>query len=150
MVQKVYTRPEYLDADVVRFQNNKEKWIAFVGLDEETKTPHEIFTGILDEDNGIGIPNSITCGRLRRVVGENEKKRYDFEFTNRAGLKSTLCGVDTIFNSVYWNYGKFLSAVLRSRLPIAEVVSLLGGLNFENEEERFWVTGVQKVLKRYL
>ena len=135
----VETRPVVLEADVVRFQNNKEKWVALIGLLDGY--PYEIFTGLQDDDEGIFIPKSVTTGRIIKNTDENGGKRYDFQFENKRGYKMTIEGLSEKFNKEYWNYAKLISGVLRYRMPIDTVVKLVGSLHSDNANSTTWTTG---------
>ena len=140
-------RPRTLDCDVVRFQNKKEKWVAFVGL--LNGHPYEIFTGVLDDEDGLVLPKSCVKGQIIKNVDDEGNKRYDFQFTNKRGYKTTVEGLSEKFNKEYWNYAKLISGVLRYRMPLTNVVKLVGSLQLENENINTWTSGVAKVLKRY-
>ena len=144
----VSTRPRELDADVVKFQNNREKWIAFVGL--LNGRPYEIFTGLQDDDEGILLPKSVTCGRIIKNVDEDGTKRYDFQFENKRGYKTTIEGLSEKFNKEYWNYAKLISGVLRYRMPIEQVIKLVGSLQLNSESINTWKNGVERALKKYI
>ena len=141
-------RPMELEADVVRFQNNKEKWIAFIGLADGR--PYEIFTGIADDDEGIFCPKSITRGKIIKAFDENGNKRYDFQFINRRGLKTTIEGLSDKFNPEYWNYAKLISGVLRYGMPIDQVIKLVNGLELDSQSINTWKMGVERALKKYI
>ena len=143
-----HKRPLELDADVVRFQNNKEKWIAFIGLIDGK--PYEIFTGIADDDEGIFCPKSVSKGKIIKVIDENGQKRYDFQFVNKRGFKTTIEGLSEKFNPEFWNYAKLISGVLRYRMPIAQVLKLVGSLELDNQSINTWKVGVERALKKYL
>ena len=143
-----HKRPIELDADVVRFQNNKEKWIAFIGLIDGK--PCEIFTGIADDDEGIFCPKSVSKGKIIKVIDENGQKRYDFQFVNKRGFKTTIEGLSEKFNPEFWNYAKLISGVLRYRMPIAQVLKLVGSLELDNQSINTWKVGVERALKKYL
>ena len=143
-----HKRPFELDADVVRFQNNKEKWIAFIGLIDGK--PYEIFTGIADDDEGIFCPKSVSKGKIIKVIDENGQKRYDFQFVNKRGFKTTIEGLSEKFNPEFWNYAKLISGVLRYRMPIAQVLKLVGSLELDNQSINTWKVGVERALKKYL
>ncbi len=143
-----HKRPIELDADVVRFQNNKEKWIAFIGLIDGK--PYEIFTGIADDDEGIFCPKSVIKGKIIKVIDENGQKRYDFQFVNKRGFKTTIEGLSEKFNPEFWNYAKLISGVLRYRMPIAQVLKLVGSLELDNQSINTWKVGVERALKKYL
>ena len=144
----VETRPTVLEADVVRFQNNKEKWVALVGLLDGH--PYEIFTGLQDDDEGIFIPKSVVSGRIIKNVDENGNKRYDFQFENKRGYKMTIEGLSEKFNKEYWNYAKLISGVLRYRMPIEQVIKLVSSLQLDSENINTWKNGVERALKKYI
>ncbi len=144
----VEVRPRILEADVVRFQNNKEKWVAFVGLLDGH--PYEIFTGLQDDDEGILLPKSVTSGRIIKNVDEDGNKRYDFQFENKRGYKTTIEGLSEKFNKEYWNYAKLISGVLRYRMPIEQVIKLVGSLQLNSENINTWKNGVERALKKYI
>ncbi len=139
-------RPRVLEADVVRFQNNKDKWVAFVGLLDGY--PYEIFTGLQDDDEGIVLPKSVTRGRIIKNYDENGVKRYDFQFENKRGYKMTVEGLSERFNKEYWNYAKLISGVLRYRLPIEQVIKLVNSLQLDSENINTWKNGVSRALKK--
>ena len=144
----VIKRPIELEADVVRFQNNREKWIAFVGLLDGK--PYEIFTGITDDDEGIFCPKSVTHGKIIKAMDEKGNKRYDFQFVNKRGYKTTIEGLSEKFNPEYWNYAKLISGVLRYGMPIDQVLKLVGGLELDSQSINTWKMGVERALKKYL
>lgn len=144
----VTVRPKVLEADVVRFQNNKEKWVAFVGLMDGH--PYEIFTGLQDDDEGILLPKSVTAGCIIKNVDEDGTKRYDFQFKNKRGYKTTIEGLSEKFNKEYWNYAKLISGVLRYRMPIEQVINLVGSLQLDSENINTWKNGVERALKKYV
>lgn len=144
----VHKRPIELEADVVRFQNNKEKWIAFVGLLDGK--PYEIFTGLSDDEDGIFCPKSVTHGKIIKVVEPGGTKRYDFQFVNKRGYKTTIEGLSDKFNPEYWNYAKLISGVLRYGMPIDQVLKLVGGLELDSQSINTWKMGVERALKKYL
>ena len=146
--QVVETRPRVLEADVVRFQNNKEKWVAFVGLLDGR--PYEIFTGLQDDEEGILLPKSVTTGRIIKNYDEEGNKRYDFQFENTRGYKMTIEGLSEKFNKEYWNYAKLISGVLRYRMPIEQVIKLVGSLQLDSENINTWKNGVERALKKYV
>ncbi len=146
--QIVEVRPKVLQADVVRFQNNKEKWVAFVGLLDGL--PYEIFTGIMDEEEGILLPKSVVNGRIIKNYDENGNKRYDFQFETKRGYKMSIEGLSEKFNKEYWNYAKLISGVLRYRMPIAQVIKLVSSLQLDNENINTWKVGVERALKKYV
>ena len=139
------TRPQILECDVVRFQNNKEKWVAFVGLLDGR--PYEIFTGLQE---GIVLPKSVVKGRIIKNVNEDGTKRYDFQFENKKGYKTTVEGLSEKFNKEYWNYAKLISGVLRYRMPLDHVIKLVGSLQLESESINTWKNGVERALKKYI
>ncbi len=145
---QVLKRPIELDADVVRFQNNKEKWIAFVGLRDGK--PYEIFTGLADDEDGIFCPKSVTKGKIIKNVDADGNKRYDFQFINKRGYKTTIEGLSAKFNPEYWNYAKLISGVLRYGMPIDQVLKLVGGLELDSQSINTWKMGVERALKKYL
>src|SRR5574344_277506 len=144
----VEVRPKVLEADVVRFQNNKEKWVAFVGILDGH--PYEIFTGLQDDDEGISLPKSVTTGRIIKNIDENGNKRYDFQFENKRGYKTTIEGLSERFNKEYWNYAKLISGVLRWRMPIDRVIKLVDSLQLDSENINTWKNGVERALKKYV
>jgi ribonucleoside-diphosphate reductase alpha chain len=144
----VNTRPRELEADVIKFQNNKEKWIAFIGLLDNR--PYEIFTGLVDDEEGIMLPKNVTHGSIIKNYDENGKKHYDFQFKNKRGYKTTIEGLDEKFNPEYWNYAKLFSGVLRYGMPIDQVIKLVQGLDLKSETINTWKNGVERALKKYL
>lgn len=144
----IMKRPIVLEADVVRFQNNKEKWIAFIGLIDDR--PYEIFTGIADDEEGIFCPKSVTKGKIIKVVDEVGGKRYDFQFVNKRGFKTTIEGLSEKFNPEFWNYAKLISGVLRYGMPIEQVLKLVSSLELDNQSINTWKMGVERALKKYL
>ena len=144
----VEKRPDVLECDVVRFQNNKEKWVAFVGLLDGR--PYEIFTGLQDDEEGIMLPKSVTKGRIIKQINADGTKRYDFQFENKRGYKTTVEGLSEKFNPEYWNYAKLLSGVLRYRMPLDHVIRLVGQLSFQSETINTWKAGVERALKKYI
>lgn len=141
-------RPKELECDVVRFQNNKEKWVAFVGLLDGY--PYEIFTGLQDDDEGIVLPKSVTKGKIIKQKQEDGPSRYDFQFKNKRGYKTTVEGLSEKFNPEYWNYAKLISGVLRYRMPIDHVINLVGSLQLKDESINTWKNGVERALKKYV
>lgn len=141
-------RPIELEADVVRFQNNKEKWIAFVGL--VNGRPYEIFTGLADDEDGIFCPKSVNHGKIIKAVDANGNKHYDFQFINKRGYKTTIEGLSEKFNPEFWNYAKLISGVLRYGMPIDQVLKLVGGLELDSQSINTWKMGVERALKKYL
>ena len=146
--QHVGKRPIELEADVVRFQNNKEKWIAFVGLIDGR--PYEIFTGLADDDDGIFCPKSVTHGKIIKAIDDKGNKRYDFQFINKRGYKTTIEGLSDKFNPEYWNYAKLISGVLRYGMPIDQVLKLVNTLELDSQSINTWKMGVERALKKYL
>lgn len=145
-VQEV--RPRELDCDVVRFQNNREKWVAFVGLLDGY--PYEIFTGLQDDDEGIVLPKTVTKGKIIKQTNEDGSHRYDFQFENKRGYKTTVEGLSEKFNPEYWNYAKLISGVLRYRMPIDHVIKLVGSLQLNDQSINTWKNGVERALKKYV
>ena len=146
--EHVAKRPIELEADVVKFQNNKEKWIAFVGL--LNGRPYEIFTGLADDDEGIFCQKSVTKGKIIKAIDENGNKRYDFQFINKRGYKTTIEGLSDKFNPEFWNYAKLISGVLRYGMPIDQVLKLVSGLDLDSQSINTWKNGVERALKKYL
>lgn len=146
--EHILKRPLALEADVVRFQNKKEKWIAFIGLIDGR--PYEIFTGIADDEEGIFCPKSVTNGKIIKAIDENGQKRYDFQFINKRGFKTTIEGLSEKFNPEYWNYAKLISGVLRYGMPLEQVVKLVSSLQLDSQSINNWNSGVVKALKKYL
>ena len=142
------TRPKELDCDVVRFQNNREKWVAFVGL--LNGYPYEIFTGLQDDEEGIALPKTVTKGRIIKQVNADGTKRYDFQFENKRGYKTTVEGLSEKFNPEYWNYAKLISGVLRYRMPIDHVIKLVSSLQLNDQSINTWKNGVERALKKYI
>lgn len=142
------TRPEVLECDVVRFQNNREKWVAFVGLLDGH--PYEIFTGLMDDDEGIALPKSVVSGKIIKHVNRDGSKRYDFQFQNKRGYKTTVEGLSEKFNPECWNYAKLISGVLRYRMPLDHVIKLVSSLQLDSESINCWKNGVTRALKRYI
>lgn len=141
-------RPQSLECDVVRFQNNKEKWVALVGLLDGY--PYEIFTGLQDDEEGIILPKNVVHGKIIKQVNLDGTKRYDFQFENKRGYKTTVEGLSEKFNPEYWNYAKLISGVLRYRMPLEHVIKLVGSLSLKDESINTWKTGVERALKKYL
>ena len=133
---------------MVRFQNNKDKWIAFIGLLDGR--PYEIFTGLADDEEGLLIPKSVSRGKIIKVVQEDGSKRYDFQFVNTRGLKTTMEGLSYKFDKEYWNYAKLISGVLRYGMPIDQVIKMISGLQMDSESINSWKVGVERALKKYL
>jgi ribonucleoside-diphosphate reductase alpha chain len=141
-------RPKELDCDVVRFQNAKDKWIAFVGL--SNGRPYEIFTGLADDEEGILLPKTVNEGKIIKTVDENGNKRYDFQFVNKRGYKTTVEGLSHKFDKEFWNYAKLISGVLRYGMPIDQVIKLVSGLQLDSESINTWKVGVERALKKYI
>jgi ribonucleoside-diphosphate reductase alpha chain len=141
-------RPQELECDVVRFQNNKEKWVALVGL--LNGYPYEIFTGLQDDEEGIVLPKNLTKGKIIKQVNPDGTKRYDFQFVNKRGYKTTVEGLSEKFNPEYWNYAKLISGVLRYRMPLEHVIRLVASLSLKDESINTWKTGVERALKKYV
>ena len=142
-------RPQELECEVIRFQNNKEKWIAFVGL--HNGRPYEIFTGLSDDEDGLMLPKSVNKGKIiRNFHQETNTKTYDFQFTNKYGYKITIEGLSHKFNPEFWNYAKLISGVLRYGMPIDQVVKLVGSLQLNNDSINNWKMGVERALKKYI
>ena len=143
-----YERPKELNCDIVRFQNKKEKWIAFVGIKDGR--PYEIFTGIADDEEGILLPKSVTEGKIIKTTDEDGNRRYDFQYKNTRGYKTTVEGLSHKFDKEYWNYAKLISGVLRYGMPIDQVVKLVGSLQLDSESINTWKSGVERALKKYI
>ncbi len=146
--EHILKRPIELEADVVRFQNNKDKWIAFIGLIDGR--PYEIFTGIADDEEGIFCPKSVSKGKIIKAIDPNGVKRYDFQFINKRGFKTTIEGLSEKFNPEFWNYAKLISGVLRYGMPIEQVLKLVSSLELDNQSINTWKMGVERALKKYL
>ncbi|MBD8389774.1 adenosylcobalamin-dependent ribonucleoside-diphosphate reductase [Dysgonomonas sp. BGC7] len=144
----VPTRPRELEADVIKFQNNKEKWIAFIGLLDGR--PYEVFTGIADDDEGLVLPKNVNHGAIIKTVNDEGERSYDFQFKNKRGYKTTIEGLNDKFNPEFWNYAKLISGVLRYGMPIDQVVKLVQGLELNSETINTWKNGVERALKKYL
>jgi ribonucleoside-diphosphate reductase alpha chain len=142
------TRPKELECDVVRFQNAKDKWIAFVGLKDNK--PYEIFTGLADDEEGIVLPKTVTKGKIIKTLDEFGNKGYDFQFSNKRGYKTTIEGLNYKFDKEFWNYAKLISGVLRYGMPIDQVIKLVSGLQLDNESINTWKVGVERALKKYI
>ena len=141
-------RPQVLECDVVRFQNNKDKWVAFVGLLDGY--PYEIFTGLQDDEEGIMLPKSVTKGKIIKQQNPDGTKRYDFQFENMRGYKITVEGLSEKFNPEYWNYAKLISGVLRYRMPLEHVIKLVASLQLQSDSINTWKNGVERALKKYV
>jgi len=142
------TRPKELECEIVRFQNSKDKWIAFVGLKDGR--PYEIFTGLADDEEGILLPKTVNEGKIIKTVDEHGAKRYDFQFVNKRGYKTTVEGLSHKFDKEFWNYAKLISGVLRYGMPIDQVIKLVSGLQLDNESINTWKVGVERALKKYI
>jgi len=140
-------RPAVLDCDVVRFQNAKDKWVAFIGLLDGR--PYEIFTGLQDDEEGIMLPKAVNSGKIIKTVLPDGSKRYDFQFENRRGYKTTVEGLSEKFNPIYWNYAKLISGVLRYGMPIENVIKLVSSLDMDGGINT-WANGVARALKKYV
>ena len=147
-VEEIEVRPTELDCDVVRFQNKKEKWVAFVGLKDGR--PYEIFTGLLAAAAGIQLPKSVTSGVIIKAKNPDGTNRYDFQFKNKRGYKTTVEGLSSKFNKEYWNYAKLISGILRYHMPLKNVLHLVSSLSLEDENINTWKQGVVRALKKYL
>jgi ribonucleoside-diphosphate reductase alpha chain len=147
-INEILKRPKELDCEILRFQNNKEKWIAFVGLLDNR--PYEIFTGLADDEDGILVPKWVEKGSIIKEVDEANNKRYDFQFINRYGYKTTIEGLSHKFNKEFWNYAKLLSGVLRYGMPIDQVIKLIQGLQFDSDSINTWKAGVERALRKYM
>ncbi|MEP1085962.1 adenosylcobalamin-dependent ribonucleoside-diphosphate reductase [Algoriphagus sp.] len=141
-------RPQVLEADVVRFQNNKEKWIAFIGLIDGR--PYEVFTGLADDEDGILIPRWVNNGLIIKNRNEDGNSRYDFQYKNARGYKTTIEGLSHKFDPEYWNYAKLISSTLRYGMPIDKIVDLINSLQLDNESINTWKNGVVRAVKRYV
>ncbi|MCF8380808.1 MAG: adenosylcobalamin-dependent ribonucleoside-diphosphate reductase [Bacteroidales bacterium] len=146
-VEEKIVRPKELNADILRFMHNKEKWIAFVGLLNDK--PYEIFTGLQD-DEIFPIPKSITKGKIIKNRNEDGESRYDFEYTDKRGYKNLLGGLSHQFEKEYWNYAKLISGVLRHKMPIEDVLNLVNSLRLDSEAMNTWTAGVSRALKKYV
>ena len=144
----VRKRPDELKCDVVRFQNNKDKWIAFVGLMDGR--PYEIFTGLADDEEGILLPKSVTEGKIIKTIDEEGNKRYDFQYKNNRGYKTTVEGLSHKFDKEFWNYAKLISGVLRYGMPIDQVIKMVASLQLDSETINSWKVGVERALKKYI
>lgn len=144
----VEKRPDVLECDVVRFQNNKDKWVAFIGLLDGR--PYEIFTGLQDDDEGIVLPKNVMSGKIIRCDCGDGGHRYDFQFENKRGYKTTVEGLSEKFNPEYWNYAKLISGVLRYGMPIENVIKLVGSLQLKDDSINTWTQGVVRALKKYV
>jgi len=140
-------RPRELDAEIIRFKNEEEDWIAFVGIKDDR--PYEIFTGLADEEV-LPIPKSVTRGKIIKVKKESGKSRYDFQYTDKFGYENTLGGISHMFNTEFWNYAKLISGVLRHGMPLPDVVNLVSSLSLNTETINTWKKGVERALKRYI
>lgn len=147
-IEEPLVRPVELKCDIVRFQNNKDKWIAFVGLKDGK--PYEIFTGIADDDDGIMLPKTVTEGKIIKIKNDEGQSRYDFQFVNKRGFKTTVEGLSYKFDKEFWNYAKLISGVLRYGMPIDQVIKLVSGLQLNSESINTWKVGVERALKKYI
>jgi ribonucleoside-diphosphate reductase alpha chain len=148
MVGHPKKRPKVINADVVHFYNNKEKWIAFVGVIDDK--PYEIFTGLADDEEGIFLPRSVDKGVIIKNRLEDGTSRYDFQYSNKREHKTTVEGLSYKFDPEYWNYGKLISGTLRHGMPIESVVDTINGLDLNSESINTWKNGVCRALKRYI
>ena len=146
--QKYLSVPEIIECDIVRFQNNKENWIAFIGLLDDR--PFEIFIGLADDEDGILLPRSVTKGKIIKSYEDDGSSRYDFQYTSKRGSYRTVEGLSYKFNPVFWNYAKLISSVLRHGMPIHKVVELVLSLQFDSETINSWKVGVAKALRKYI
>ena len=144
---KKFKRPKVLDAEIIRFKNNDEKWIAFVGLKDSK--PYEIFTGMADEEM-FPIPKSINKGYIIKNRDDKGVSRYDFQYVDKFGYKNTLGGLSHMFNKEFWNYAKLISSVLRHGMPLTDVVNLVSSLRLDSDTINTWKNGVDRALKRYI
>ena len=142
-----YKRPKKLKAEIQRFNNNDEKWIAFVGLNNGK--PYEIFTGLADGEM-FPIPNSITKGEIIKIRDEEGNSRYDFRYRDKYGYLNIVGGLSHQFNKEFWNYAKLISSVLRHGMPIDRIVDLIDSLNFDSDDINSWKAGVKRALKKYI
>ena len=140
-------RPKVLEAEIIRFNNNSEKWIAFVGLKDGN--PYEIFTGPADEEM-FPIPKTITRGEIHKNKDEHGQSRYDLQYTDKFGYKNIMGGLSHMFHPEFWNYAKLISGVLRHGMPIPNVVNLVSSLRLDSENINTWKNGVERALKRYI
>jgi ribonucleoside-diphosphate reductase alpha chain len=146
-VLELRKRPSVLEAEVVRFNNNNEKWIAFIGILDNL--PYEIFTG-KEDDEVLAIPKAITKGVIIKNKAEDGSKRYDFQYMDKYGYKTTYEGLSRTFNKEYWNYAKLISGVLRHGMPIPDVINLISSLQLDNESINTWKNGVERALKKFI
>lgn len=144
--QVIPVRPDELDAEVVRFRNGDEQWIAYIGIKDGH--PYEIFTGLEDKEEHV-LPKSVTKGKLIRV-NDKKKKRYDFSYVDKYGYTNTIGGISHMFNKVYWNYAKFISGYLRNNVPLVDTINVLEGLSFDRDTINTWKNGVIRALKKYI
>ena len=140
-------RPKVLDCDIIRFNNNEEKWIAFVGLKDGR--PYEIFTGLADEEI-FPIPKTIVKGKIIKNKDDEGNTRYDFQYTDKYGYRNTMGGLSHMFKPEFWNYAKLISGVLRYEMPIVDCVNLIQSLRLDSESINNWKNGVERALKKYI
>jgi ribonucleoside-diphosphate reductase alpha chain len=140
-------RPKVLDCDIIKFNNNEEKWIAFVGIKDGR--PYEIFTGLADEEI-FPIPKTIVKGKIIKNKDEDGNTRYDFQYTDKYGYRNTMGGLSHMFKPEFWNYAKLISGVLRYEMPIVDCVNLIQSLRLDSESINNWKNGVERALKKYI
>jgi len=140
-------RPEVLEAELVRFKNDDQDWIAFVGMLEGR--PYEIFTGLVEDDVLI-IPKNIKTGKIIKVKNPDHTTRYDFQYTDKYGNPNTVGGLSYMFDKEFWNYAKLISGVLRHGMPIPYVVNLVSSLSLDNSNINSWKAGVARALKQFI
>ncbi|MDR2937840.1 MAG: adenosylcobalamin-dependent ribonucleoside-diphosphate reductase [Prevotellaceae bacterium] len=142
-------RPEELEADVIRFRNGTEEWIAFVGL--YNNQPYEVFTGMAGDDDLL-MPRSVKKGKIIKTVDplNPEKSIYNFEYENKYGYMQSVNAISYMFNKEYWNYARFISGVLRNGVPLVDVINIVDGLHFESDSINSWKVGVERSLKQYI
>jgi len=147
-VLKPKKRPKQLEADIIRFRNGSEQWIAFVG--KLNNQPYEIFTGILDEDTRM-VPKNIEKGWIVKEKDINTGiSRYDFHYVDAYGYPNVVGGISHMFNKEFWNYAKLISGVIRNGMPIIDILNLVQGLELDSESINTWKNGVERALKRYI
>jgi ribonucleoside-diphosphate reductase alpha chain len=140
-------RPKELKADIVRFKNDNEDWVAFIGTKEGR--PYEIFTGKAENDR-FPLPKTLSEGFIIKNRMENGRKQYDFLYYDADGYEVILCGLSRCFNPEFWNYAKMISALLRHDIPVESVVNMIEGLNFREETINSWKNGVIRALKKFI